>query len=87
MEEVELIIDERGTKRYYIKSTKIYHRDDGPAVENTNGTKIWFQYGKYHRLDGPAVEYTNGYKEYWINGKYIPNVNSIEEAIIKSLLE
>ena len=87
MEEVELKIDENGTKIYYIKSTKIYHRDDGPAVENTNGNKYWLQYGKYHRLDGPAVECTNGYIQYWIYGKYIPNVNSIEEAIIKSLLE
>ena len=87
MIEIELKINECGTKVYYIKGTKIIHRDDGPAIENTNGDKSWYQHGKLHRLDGPAVEWANGYKEFWINDKRIKDVNSIEEAIIKSLLE
>ena len=87
MIEVELEINAFGTKRYYIKGTGIYHREDGAAVEYANGDKSWYQYGKYHRLDGPAVECTNGYREFWINNKHIENVRSIEEAIIKSLLE
>ena len=87
MEDVELKINEYGTKFYYIKGTDILHREDGPAIEFSNGSKEWFQHGKNHRLNGPAIEWVDGYKEYWINDKYIPNVNSIEEAIIKSLLE
>ena len=70
MEEVELRIDEYGTKRYFIKGTNIRHRENGPATEGANGDKYWFQYDKRHRLDGPAIEYANGSK-FWLQyGKY-----------------
>ncbi len=29
------------------------HREDGPAIEYTSGTKMWYQNGKLHREDGP----------------------------------
>jgi hypothetical protein len=45
------------------------HREDGPAVEYTNGTKYWFLNGKCHRENGPAVELSNGSKFWYINGK------------------
>ena len=86
MKEVELRIN-NGDKRYFIKGTDILHREDGPAIEYATGTKSWCKEGKYHRLDGPAYEGYNGIKEYWIDGKYIGNIDSIEEAIIKNLLE
>ena len=44
------------------------HREDGPAIEYTNGSKEWFINGKFHREDGPARIYSNGYKEWWLNG-------------------
>ena len=110
MEEVELKFYNSGVRCYYKKGTFILHREDGPAIEHTNGrkewykdgkyhredgpavewpdgSKFWFQYGKYHRLDGPAIEWHDGYKVFWIYGKHIPNVDSIKEALIKSLLE
>jgi hypothetical protein len=37
----------------------VYHRQDGPAAEYTNGNKYWYFNGKLHREDGPAIEYTN----------------------------
>ncbi len=46
------------------------HRDDGPAVECTDGTLYWYQhgkitmYGKLHRDDGPAIIYSDG-NQYW----------------------
>jgi hypothetical protein len=46
-----------------------YHREDGPAVECSNGDKDWWLNGKRHREDGPAVEYSNGGKDWWLNGK------------------
>ena len=46
-----------------------YHREDGPAIEYSNGGKEWFRNGKYHREDGPAIDY-NMRKEWWLNGKY-----------------
>ena len=61
-------VDERGHKRYYNAEDKC-HREDGPAVEWTNGDKEWYLNGKYHREDGPAVDCINGYKSWYIDGK------------------
>jgi hypothetical protein len=40
------------------------HRDDGPAVICTDGTKKWYRNDKLHREDGPAVICTDG-TLYW----------------------
>jgi hypothetical protein len=45
------------------------HRLDGPAIEDSHGTKAWYVNGKRHRLDGPAIERANGYKAWYVNGK------------------
>jgi len=45
------------------------HRDDGPAVEFSYGSKFWYQEGKLHRLDGPAVEWGNGDKSWYQEDK------------------
>ena len=60
-------VDEYGTRRYYNSAGQL-HREDGPAVECSNGTKHWYQNGVRHREGGPAVEWHNGNKEWWING-------------------
>ena len=72
--------------KYWFKEGDL-HREDGPAIEYGDGSKVWFKEGTCHREDGAAIEYPNGDKEYWIKGKYIKGANSIEEAIIKNLLE
>ena len=54
---------------YYIKGTRILHREDGPAYTDRDGTKMWYINGKCHREDGPAVVYPNGRFEWWVNGK------------------
>ena len=46
-----------------------HHREDGPAIEDADGTKAWYRNGKYHREDGPAMEYSNGDKRWYRNGK------------------
>lgn len=33
------------------------HKLDGPAFEDNDGRKEWYQNGKLHRIDGPAIEY------------------------------
>ena len=59
-----------GAKYYYSdREMKIFHREDGPAVEYTNGYKEWFINGKLHREDGPANEYADGSKSWYINDK------------------
>ncbi len=48
-----------------------WHREDGPALEYTDGHNAWFLNGKRHREDGPAIECANGSKAWWLNGKQL----------------
>ena len=45
------------------------HREDGPAIEYSNGSKYWYLNGQRHRTDGPAVEYKDDYKAWYLNDK------------------
>ena len=59
-----------GTKIWCLDpELRILHREDGPAVEYSNGDKFWYINGNLHREDGPAIEYKDGYKSWCINGK------------------
>ena len=53
-----LKIDDRGNKIYHIEGD-ILHREDGPAIEYKDGSKVWSVNGKYHREDGPAMEFVS----------------------------
>lgn len=44
------------------------HREDGPAVELSDGSMQWWFNGKCHREDGPALEFTDGEKFWFIHG-------------------
>jgi hypothetical protein len=63
------VISKNGTNRWF-DANGDRHRDNGPAVEYTDGTNGWYQHGKLHRDDGPAYEYTSGRKEWFQHGKY-----------------
>ena len=58
-------IDEYGSKYWYLND--VIHREDGPAVECSNGDKEWYLNGKLHRVDGPAIEFINGDKYWYLN--------------------
>jgi hypothetical protein len=45
------------------------HRESGPAIEWSDGSKSWYLNGQLHREDGPALEYVNGSKAWWVNDK------------------
>jgi|SRR5579859_2901924 len=62
-------INSLGTKRWLLNDQ--LHREDGPALEFTNGSKEWCFHGQYHRLDGPAVEHIDGYKAWYIHDQRI----------------
>lgn len=69
---VEVEQDEDGKyveTRWYKEGTNILHREDGPALERTNGTKIWYKNGLCHRVDGPAAIYSDGDKYWFVNNK------------------
>ena len=53
----------------YYNSNGEYHREGGPAVEGSSGSKFWYLKGKRHREDGPAVEYASGTKKWFLNDK------------------
>lgn len=58
-----------GNRLEYVNGNGDLHREDGPAIEYTNGDLEWWVNGNRHREDGlPAVEYENR-KEWWENGK------------------
>ena len=61
-------VDEWGTI-YYRNEKGDFHREDGPAYEETSGYRVWYINGKWHREDGPAYEKPSGTKEWFINGK------------------
>ena len=42
-------IDDEGNKRYYNDAEK-FHREDGPAVEDADGTKEWWVNDIYHQV-------------------------------------
>ena len=56
---------------YWYKDAKrtILHREDGPAIEYTDGDKFWYLNGEHHRIGGPAIEHPSGAKQWWVNGK------------------
>ena len=60
-------VNDYGTKAWWLNG--LLHREDGPAVEDSDGNKSWYLNGKCHRVDGPAVEYSNGSKSWYLNGK------------------
>jgi hypothetical protein len=65
-------IDEDGGKYYYSdREMTVRHREDGPAVEYSNGDKTWWYNGKCHREDGPAVEFVCGRKSWYLNGEHV----------------
>jgi hypothetical protein len=63
------------------------HRQDGPAVEEANGTREWCLNGQLHRQDGPAIERADGTREWWLNGKKFKNCERFLKALEKTVSE
>jgi hypothetical protein len=67
MIEYTVKVHTNGDKHWYLNDER--HREDGPAVENSDGGKSWWLNGKLHREDGPAIEHGNGNKAWYLNDK------------------
>lgn len=52
--QLTVLKDKFGNIRYVNEFGQL-HRDEGPAVIETHGKKIYYQHGSIHREDGPAV--------------------------------
>jgi hypothetical protein len=45
------------------------HREDGPAIQYGDGTRVWWRDGKRHREDGPAHEDADGTRAWYRDNK------------------
>lgn len=54
----------------FINSAGRLHREDGPAVEHSDGGVNWYVNGQLHRVDGPANIRPHGYQQ-WYNRDYV----------------
>lgn len=55
-----------------------YHREDGPAIVMTNGTRMWYDHGRLHRTDGPAVMLAGGMNSWYIYHQRITDWQSFQ---------
>ena len=67
MIEYTVNVYDNGDRLWYLKG--YLHREEGPALEGSDGTMEWYLNGQRHREGGPAVEYAYGIKEWFLNGK------------------
>jgi hypothetical protein len=51
------------------------HREDGPAIEWSDGTKEWYKNDVRHREDGPAVEQSYGNTVWYPDGNHHRDVD------------
>ena len=54
--------------KHWRKDGKL-HREDGPAIEGSDGSKQWYKDGLRHREDGPALEFTDASTVWYFNGE------------------
>lgn len=47
------------------------HRENGPAIIDTDGGHTWMYEGQRHRTKGPAIVEPDGTKEWWTDGHMI----------------
>lgn len=62
--------DRKGNTYYYNENNRL-HKENGPAIEYSDGDKEWWIKGELHRLDDAAIEYADGSKQWWINHRFI----------------
>ena len=60
MIEYTVEVNEYGDKEWSLNGQ--IHREDGPAVEWSDGYKEWWLNSKLHRENGPAIEWPDGTK-------------------------
>ena len=80
LQKPEKIIYPGGVIEY--KLDGVLHRENGPAVIQSDGYKDWRLNGEFHRADGPAVMYSDGRRAWYVDGFYTG-----EEGYIEYLLE
>ena len=70
MPEIKFDIEFDGNKPLIVRWWKgsLIHKDNGPAVLYSSGTKTYWKNNKLHREDGPTIDDSDGSHKYFING-------------------
>lgn len=68
-QDVAVLLESKGHGRSYWRDG-LRHREDGPAIEYSKGSKEWYKDGLRHREDGPAVIWSFGIQQWWVNGVF-----------------
>lgn len=70
---------------YTIIKKEIWSNGHTKYVLWDDGEEVYYdQNNRFHRTDGPAIKYPNGTEEFFLHGI---KVNSLEELIIKNIIE
>ena len=77
-------VDEYGTKYWHFNGK--LHRENGSAIECSNGHKYWYLNGERHREDGPAVEHPDGHKSWYLNGKLYSKKDYYKELVKRGIM-
>lgn len=76
--------------KYWLKPARVFHRENGPAIEYDIGTKIWYNNDVRERLDGPALVWGSK-QEFYIEGcfqteqEFLNHPKVIEHKLTKIL--
>ena len=54
MSQPKMRVDKYGIKKWYLNSN--LHREDGPAIEESSGTKFWYLHGKEFSFEDYIME-------------------------------
>lgn len=63
-----LVYTSRGDAIWYSYPKNI-HKENGPAIEFTDGAEMWYRNNLRHRVDGPAISFNNGDRMWYRHGK------------------
>lgn len=81
-----ILIEENGHKYWRLDHPfGVYHREDGPAIELSDGTKYWYINGELHRENGPAIERADGYTTWHLDGYMYTKEEYKNEMISRKL--
>ncbi len=60
--------NERNVQRWYLKGTRILHREDGPAVIYPGSSYHYYYEGRSHNIDGPAIYFADCSEHWFYHG-------------------
>jgi len=91
---ITIYTKENGKQQFYWDEWFVFdssrvtiHREDGPAMEYSEGSKHWFINGHLHREDGPAIEYSDGSNYWFLAGlRHREDGPAIEEIVMTGKL-